>query len=132
MQAIFGDLIWAVEDGDPRRYSREQMLRIGKRVVFEGSDAGFTRDSRKLVFQPVLWDHQMGSVSGFPDCSIEGESFESWYAPITYNASSAETKYLVRGLGWGRKDDTGDQSVANAMDCAVSILSSNYIQPLDI
>lgn len=132
MQAVFGDMIWGVSDGDPRRYSRAQMLSMGKRVIFEDHDDGFKADSRQYVFTPALWSHQMGSVAAFPDCTIEGESFDSWYAPITYNANSTATKQLVRGLGWGRKGDSGGQSVANAMECAVSILSSNYIQPEDI
>jgi hypothetical protein len=74
----------------------------------------------------------MGSVAQFPDCTIEGEAFDSWYAPVTYNASSKIKKSLVRGLGWGRKGDVGTRSIANAMDCAVNILSPNYVQPEDI
>ena len=132
MEAVFGNMIWAVEEGDPRGYSREQMLRMGKRVIFEDHDDGFKADSRDLVFVPALWNHQMGSVAQFPDCTIEGEAFDSWYAPVTYNATSKVKKNLVRGLGWGRKGDVGTRSIANAMDCAVNILSPNYIQPEDI
>ena len=133
MQAVFGELIWSVADGDPRLYSRAQMLAKGKRVIFEDHDDGFKRDPREYVFTPALWQHQMGSVGAYPDCTIEGESFESWYAPVGYGAdanASSPTKSLVRGLGWGRV--TQGDPVANAMDCAVSILSPNYFQPADV
>ena len=135
MRGVFGDSIWGVADGDPRAHSRAQMLARGKRVVFEDHADMWNKPKNKsealLVFTPDLWSHQFsaGALEKYPNCSIEGEAFSSWYTPVAARGNTSLAKPYVRGLGWGRTS-MGDD-VAGAMRCGVNILSPNYYQPAD-
>ena len=136
--ALGADRILRVKDagaGGPLSFSRDELLQKGIRVVFEDHDDGWKTPAHGedvLVFTPDLWNHQFSAQSlvPFPNCSIEGEPFASWYTPVAARADPSLTKPYVRGLGWGRT--TMGDDVAGAMKCGVNILSSNYIAPADL
>ena len=139
MAAVFGlDRILHVKDagaGGPLSWSRAALLAKGIQVVFEDHDKGWNQPKHRediLVFTPDLWSHQFSAdaLLPFPNCSIEGEAFSSWYTPASATTDPMMTKPYVRGLGWGRT--TAGDDVAGAMKCGVNILSSNYIEPADL
>jgi hypothetical protein len=115
MLGVFNDTIWTPVDGNPRAQSRAELLARGKRVICEDHDDGYNHPAHGdvLVFTPDLWAHQFGSadLKPFPNCSISGDS--AWYG-----------NEFVRGL-----TKQSPQFVTESSNCAVNIVSGDYIMP---
>mmetsp|Transcript_5083 Transcript_5083/g.15485 ORF Transcript_5083/g.15485 Transcript_5083/m.15485 type:complete len:462 (+) Transcript_5083:1-1386(+) len=116
MRGVFGDTIWTVGDGNPLNHSRAELLARGKRVICEDHDDGYNHPAGGgdiLVFTPDLFKHQFGTsdLTPFPNCSISGDT--QWYGTELVRALTAATPDFVQ----------------RASDCAVNIVSPDYIMP---
>lgn len=115
MRGVFGDTLWTPGDGNPLLQSRAELLAQGKRVICEDHDDGYNHPAHGdvLVFTPDLWKHQFGSseLQPFPNCSISGDA--RWYGTE-----------MVRGL-----TAATPEFMEKANDCAVNIVSPDYIMP---
>lgn len=115
---VFGEEhIWKVADGDPLAKSADELVKAGKRIIFEDHDKGYNHPSKGdvLVFASDLWKKQFGasSLAAFPNCSIGGD--DGWYG-----------NEFVRALS------TAESFGPAAMRCAVNIVSPDYIMPGDM
>lgn len=76
----FGSMVWSYTDGSPLQHTVEELLRSGKRIMFENAKDCWLSPSQgdPIVFYPTIWTHQFGgsSMEEFPNCSISGDT--SW------------------------------------------------------